>query len=135
MVQQVSFRECRHPRPGAEGVPPGARRRLRGIQPHLPRQCLVGLFQGPEGNQIEMFAHAVVRARQPFGFKIDLDKSEDDPFHETEGPAAGTARVQADGGMWRAEISKEDRGEARSVTPISFEPPRTTNQHCQEDLQ
>src|SRR5919205_806773 len=41
-------------------------------------------FQDPEGNQIEMFCDTPWYVPQPLGFKIDLDKSEDELFRETE---------------------------------------------------
>ena len=55
--------QCRHARQRAEGVPQGARRRLRGHPPDLPRQCLVGLFPGPRGQpHRDVLRHAVVCA-------------------------------------------------------------------------
>jgi len=63
-------------------------------------------FQDPEGNRIEMFCDTPWYVPQPLGFKIDLDKPEDELFRETE------ANCRAREGFkpieeWRAEIGKK----------------------------
>ena len=63
-------------------------------------------FSDPEGNRIEMFCDTPWYVPQPLGFEIDLDKSEDELYRETE------AICRAKPGFkpieeWRAEISKK----------------------------
>jgi catechol 2,3-dioxygenase len=41
-------------------------------------------FSDPEGNRIEMFCDTPWYVPQPLGFEIDLDKSEDELYRETE---------------------------------------------------
>src|SRR5262249_53538968 len=98
--------QCRHPRSGAEGVPQGARRRLRGISPICHGNAWSVYFQDPEGNRIEMFCDTPWYLPQPLGFKIDLDKPEDELFRETEAycrDREGFKPMEA----WRAEISEK----------------------------
>jgi catechol 2,3-dioxygenase len=61
-------------------------------------------FSDPEGNRIEMFCDTPWYVPQPLGFEIDLDKSEDQLYRETE------AICRAKPGFkpieeWRAEIA------------------------------
>jgi catechol 2,3-dioxygenase-like lactoylglutathione lyase family enzyme len=63
-------------------------------------------FSDPEGNRIEMFCDTPWYVPQPLGYEIDLDKSEDELYRETE------AICRAKPGFkpieeWRAEISKK----------------------------
>ena len=63
-------------------------------------------FSDPEGNRIEMFCDTPWYVPQPHGFEIDLDKSEDELYRETE------AHCRAKPGFkpieeWRAEISRK----------------------------
>jgi catechol-2,3-dioxygenase len=63
-------------------------------------------FSDPEGNRIEMFCDTPWYVPQPLGFEIDLDKSEDELYRETE------AICRAKPGFkpieeWRAEISRK----------------------------
>jgi len=63
-------------------------------------------FQDPEGNRIEMFCDTPWYVPQPLGFKIDLDKPEDELYRETEAycrDKAGFKPIEE----WRAEISKK----------------------------
>lgn len=61
-------------------------------------------FSDPEGNRIEMFCDTPWYVPQPLGFEIDLDKSEDELYRETE------AICRAKPGFkpmeeWRADIA------------------------------
>ena len=63
-------------------------------------------FSDPEGNRIEMFCDTPWYVPQPLGFEIDLSKSEDELYRETE------AICRAKPGFkpmeeWRAEISRK----------------------------
>jgi catechol-2,3-dioxygenase len=63
-------------------------------------------FSDPEGNRIEMFCDTPWYVPQPLGFEIDLDKSEDELYRETE------AICRAKPGFkpieeWRTEISRK----------------------------
>ncbi|HEY1796346.1 MAG TPA: VOC family protein [Stellaceae bacterium] len=63
-------------------------------------------FSDPEGNRIEMFCDTPWYVPQPLGYEIDLDKSEDELYRETE------ELCRAKPGFkpmeeWRAEISKK----------------------------
>ena len=63
-------------------------------------------FSDPEGNRIEMFCDTPWYVPQPLGFKIDLDKPEDELFRETEAycrDREGFKPMEE----WRAEISKK----------------------------
>jgi catechol 2,3-dioxygenase len=105
MVQQVSFNV------GTLASVQRAFRKVReagcgGIRPICHGNAWSVYFQDPEGNQIEMFCDTPWYVPQPLGVQIDLDKSEDELFRETE------AFCQARDGFkpieeWRAEISKK----------------------------
>src|SRR5258707_3938996 len=61
-------------------------------------------FSDPEGNRIQMFCDTPWYVPQPLGFEIDLDKSEDELYRETE------AICRAKPGFkpmeeWRADIA------------------------------
>ena len=63
-------------------------------------------FSDPEGNRIEMFCDTPWYVPQPLGYEIDLDKSEEELYRETE------AACRARPGFkpmeeWRSEISKK----------------------------
>ena len=63
-------------------------------------------FHDPEGNRIEMFCDTPWYVPQPLGFKIDLDKSEDELFRETEAycrDREGFKPIEE----WRTEIGKK----------------------------
>ena len=63
-------------------------------------------FHDPEGNRIDMFCDTPWYVPQPLGFKIDLDKPEDELFRETEAycrDREGFKSMEE----WRAEISKK----------------------------
>src|SRR6266850_460246 len=83
MVQQVSFNV------GNLANVQRAFRKIRdagceGISPICHGNAWSVYFQDPEGNRIEMFCDTPWYVPQPLGFKIDLDKSEDELFRETE---------------------------------------------------
>ena len=61
-------------------------------------------FSDPEGNRIEMFCDTPWYVPQPLGFEIDLDKSEDELYRETEAicrAKPGFKRMEE----WRADIA------------------------------
>ena len=63
-------------------------------------------FSDPEGNRIEMFCDTPWYVPQPHGYEIDLNKSEDELYRETE------ALCRAKPGFkpmeeWRAEIGRK----------------------------
>jgi len=63
-------------------------------------------FQDPEGNRIEMFCDTPWYVSQPCGFEINLDKSEDELYRETEAHCRtlpGFKPMEE----WRAEISRK----------------------------
>ena len=105
MVQQVSF--------NVETLPNVQRafRKVRAagcenISPICHGNAWSVYFQDPEGNQIEMFCDTPWYVPQPLGFKIDLDKPEDELYGETEAycrDKAGFMPMEE----WRAEISKK----------------------------
>ena len=105
MVQQVSFNV------GALAQVQKAFRRVReagceGISPICHGNAWSVYFQDPEGNRIEMFCDTPWYVPQPLGFKIDLDKSEDELYRETEAycrDREGFKPMEA----WRAEISEK----------------------------
>jgi hypothetical protein len=77
-----------------------------GIRPTCHGNAWSVYFQDPEGNRIEMFCDTPWYVPQPLGFKIDLDKSEDELFRETEAycrDREGFLPMEE----WRAEISKK----------------------------
>ena len=104
MVQQVSFNV------GTLANVQRAFRKVRdagceGMRPICHGNAWSIYFQDPEGNQVEMFCDTPWYVPQPLGFEIDLDKSEDELYRETE------AICRAKPGFkpmeeWRAEISK-----------------------------
>ena len=105
MVQQVSFNV------GNLANVQRAFRKIRdagceGISPICHGNAWSVYFQDPEGNRIEMFCDTPWYVPQPLGFKIDLDKSEDELFRETEAycrDREGFLPMEE----WRAEISKK----------------------------
>jgi catechol 2,3-dioxygenase len=105
MVQQVSFNV------GTLAQVQKAFRKVReagceGIRPICHGNAWSVYFQDPEGNQIEMFCDTPWYVPQPVGFKIDLDKTEDELFRETEAycrDREGFRPMEE----WRAEISKK----------------------------
>jgi len=77
-----------------------------GIRPTSHGNAWSVYFRDPEGNQIEMFCDTPWYVPQPCGFKIDLDKSEDEVYRATETycrEQAGFKPIEE----WRAEISKK----------------------------
>ena len=89
----------RHARQGAEGVPQGARRRLRGHPPDLPRQCLVGLFPGPRGQpHRDVLRHAVVRAAAAAASRSTSTSPRTSSFRETEAYCRDQRRASS---RWR----------------------------------
>jgi len=105
MVQQVSFNV------ETLGNVQKAFRKVRdagceGIRPVSHGNAWSVYFQDPEGNQIEMFCDTPWYVTQPCGFKIDLDKPEDELYRETEAECRsrdGFKPIEE----WRAEISKK----------------------------
>ena len=105
MVQQVSFNV------GTLGAVQRAFRKVRAagcenISPICHGNAWSVYFQDPEGNRIEMFCDTPWYLPQPLGFKIDLDKPEDELYGETEAycrDKAGFMPMEE----WRAEISKK----------------------------
>src|SRR5215472_12527749 len=82
MVQQVSFNI------GNLAAVQRAYRKVteagcQGIRPISHGNAWSVYFQDPEGNQIEMFCDTPWYVPQPCGFKIDLDKSEDEVYRDT----------------------------------------------------
>ena len=105
MVQQVSFNVA---------TLDNVRRAFRkvrdagceGIRPICHGNAWSVYFQDPEGNQIEMFCDTPWYVPQPLGLKIDLDKSEDELYRETEAycrDREGFKPIEE----WRAEISQK----------------------------
>ena len=105
MVQQVSFNV------GTLAQVQKAFRKVRGagcegISPICHGNAWSVYFQDPEGNRIEMFCDTPWYVPQPLGFKIDLDKAEDELFRETEAycrDRQGFKPMEE----WRTEISKK----------------------------
>ena len=105
MVQQVSFNV------GTLANVQQAFRKVRdagceGIRPICHGNAWSVYFQDPEGNQIEMFCDTPWYVPQPLGFKIDLEKPEDELYSETEAycrDREGFKPIEE----WRAEISKK----------------------------
>jgi catechol 2,3-dioxygenase len=80
--------------------------RCKVIDPRCHGNAWSVYFSDPEGNRIEMFCDTPWYVPQPLGFEIDLTKSEDDLYRETE------AICRAKPGFkpieeWRAEISRK----------------------------
>ena len=105
MVQQISFnvgtlanvqRSFRKVRDaGCEGLRPVSHGNAWSIY-----------FQDPEGNRIEMFCDTPWYVSQPCGFEINLDKSEDELYRETEAHCRtlpGFKPMEE----WGAEISRK----------------------------
>jgi catechol 2,3-dioxygenase-like lactoylglutathione lyase family enzyme len=83
MVQQVSFNV------GTLGNVRRAFRKVRaagcdGIDPVCHGNAWSVYFRDPEGNRIEMFCDTPWYVPQPCRFEIDLDKTEDELYRETE---------------------------------------------------
>jgi catechol 2,3-dioxygenase-like lactoylglutathione lyase family enzyme len=105
MVQQVSFNV------GTLANVQRAFRKVRDagckvIDPRCHGNAWSVYFSDPEGNRIEMFCDTPWYVPQPLGYEIDLDKSEDELYRETE------AKCRAMAGFkpmeeWRTEISKK----------------------------
>src|SRR5438309_10844100 len=77
-----------------------------GLRPTCHGNAWSVYFQDPEGNQIEMFCDTPWYVPQPCGFKIELDKSEDEVYRATEAycrEQPGFKPMEE----WRAEISKK----------------------------
>src|SRR4030088_2976961 len=90
---QRAFRKIRDA--GCEGISPMSHGKAWSVS-----------FQYPAGNRIEMFCDTPWYVPQPLGFKIDLDKSEDELFRETEAycrDREGFKPMEE----WRAEISRK----------------------------
>ena len=71
-------------------------------------------FSDPEGNRIEMFCDTPWYVPQPLGFKIDLDKPEDELYRETEAycrDKEGFMPMEE----WRAVISKKIAAKLEAV--------------------
>ena len=105
MVQQVSFNV---------GTLANVQRAYRkvteagcdGIRPTSHGNAWSVYFSDPEGNRIEMFCDTPWYVPQPLGFEIDLDKSEDELYSETEAICRAKP-VFKPIEEWRAEISKK----------------------------
>jgi catechol 2,3-dioxygenase-like lactoylglutathione lyase family enzyme len=105
MVQQVSFNV------GTLGNVQRAFRKVREagckvIDPRCHGNAWSVYFSDPEGNRVEMFCDTPWYVPQPLGYEIDLTKSEDELYRETE------AICRAKPGFkpieeWRAEISRK----------------------------
>ena len=105
MVQQVSFNV------GTLANVQRAFRKVREagckvIDPRCHGNAWSVYFSDPEGNRIEMFCDTPWYVPQPLGFEIDLGKSEDELYRETE------AICRAKPGFkpieeWRAELSRK----------------------------
>ena len=104
MVQQVSFNvgdlaNVRHAYRKVKGAG------CQNIRPICHGNAWSVYFHDPEGNQIEMFCDTPWYVPQPLGIQIDLDKSEDELFRETEAfcrERPGFKPMEE----WRAEIGK-----------------------------
>ena len=105
MMQQISFNV------GTLGNVQRAFRKVRtagcqGLRPVSHGNAWSIYFQDPEGNRIEMFCDTPWYVSQPCGFAIDLDKSEDELFRETETHCRtlpGFKPMEE----WRSEISRK----------------------------
>ena len=76
------------------------------VEPRCHGNAWSVYFSDPEGNRVEMFCDTPWYVPQPLGYAIDLDKSEDELYRETE------AICRAKPGFkpmeeWRAEISRK----------------------------
>ena len=105
MVQQISFNV------GTLADVQRAFRKVRAagcqsIRPVSHGNAWSVYFHDPEGNRIEMFCDTPWYVPQPLGFKIDLDKPEDELYRETEAHCRelpGFKPMEE----WRAEISRK----------------------------
>ncbi len=105
MVQQVSFNV------GTLAAVKRAFRKVRAagcenIDPICHGNAWSVYFRDPEGNRIEMFCDTPWYVPQPLGYKIDLDKPEDELHRETEAicrEKPGFKPMEE----WRAEISRK----------------------------
>jgi catechol 2,3-dioxygenase-like lactoylglutathione lyase family enzyme len=105
MVQQVSFNV------GTLGNVQRVFRKVRDagckvIDPRCHGNAWSVYFSDPEGNRIEMFCDTPWYVPQPLGYEIDLDKSEDELYRETEEKCRSMAGFKPME-QWRAEISKK----------------------------
>jgi catechol 2,3-dioxygenase len=80
--------------------------RCKVVEPRCHGNAWSVYFSDPEGNRVEMFCDTPWYVPQPCGYEIDLDKSEDELYRETE------AICRAKPGFkpmeeWRAEISRK----------------------------
>ena len=94
------------PSPTCRSSTEGEGRECKVIDPRCHGNAWSVYFSDPEGNRIEMFCDTPWYVPQPLGYEIDLDKSEDELYRETE------AMCRAKPGFkpmeeWRAEISKK----------------------------
>jgi catechol 2,3-dioxygenase len=104
MVQQVSFNV------GTLGNVQRIFRKVRaagcdGIDPVCHGNAWSVYFRDPEGNRIEMFCDTPWYVPQPCRFEIDLDKTEDELYRETEDycRARPGCKSMAE---WRGEIAQ-----------------------------
>ena len=105
MVQQISFNV------GTLADVQRAFRKVRAagcqsIRPVSHGNAWSVYFHDPEGNRIEMFCDTPWYVPQPLGFEIDLDKTEDELYRETEvicRAKPGFKPIEE----WRAEISRK----------------------------
>jgi catechol 2,3-dioxygenase-like lactoylglutathione lyase family enzyme len=105
MVQQVSF-NVGHLAAVQRAYRKVSEAGCQGIRPISHGNAWSVYFQDPEGNQIEMFCDTPWYVPQPCGFKIDLDKSEDEVYRATEvycREQPGFKPMEE----WRAEISQK----------------------------
>jgi catechol 2,3-dioxygenase-like lactoylglutathione lyase family enzyme len=105
MVQQVSFNV------GTLGNVQRVFRKVRDaackvIDPRCHGNAWSVYFSDPEGNRIEMFCDTPWYVPQPLGYEIDLDKSEDELYRETEQKCRAMPGFKPME-QWRAEISKK----------------------------
>jgi catechol 2,3-dioxygenase len=105
MVQQVSFNV------GTLADVQRVYRKLcevgcQSIEPRCHGNAWSVYFRDPEGNRIEMFCDTPWYVPQPCGFPIDLDKSEEQLYRETEAYCRDQPgfKPMED---WRAEISRK----------------------------
>ena len=105
MVQQISFNV------GNLANVQRAFRKVRdagcqGLRPVSHGNAWSIYFADPEGNRIEMFCDTPWYVSQPCGFEIDLDKSEEELYRDTEAHCRelpGFKPMEE----WRAEISRK----------------------------
>ena len=112
MVQQVSFNV------GTLANVQRAYRKVKAagctvIDPRCHGNAWSVYFSDPEGNRIEMFCDTPWYVPQPLGFEIDLEKSEDELYRETEAICRAKPGFQPME-QWRAEISKKIAAQAEA---------------------